>query len=75
MNGFQLSLTLDCTFEELCSNIKSSKKSTNLNNASWCSSKIMAKNDCLKMTIYTSELLNLLVETTNSIFEYIIDLF
>ena len=35
----------------------------------------MAKNDCLKMTIYTSELLNLLVETTNSIFEYIIDLF
>ena len=35
----------------------------------------MAKNDCLKMTIYTSELLNLLVETTNLIFEYIIDLF
>ena len=35
----------------------------------------MAKNDCLKMTIYPSELLNLLVETTNSIFEYIIDLF
>ena len=36
--------------------------------------KLWLKNGCLKMNIYTSELLNLSVETMNSIAEDIIDL-
>ena len=39
-----------------------------------CSSKILAINDCLKMKVYTSELLNLSIEKMNSIVEDIIDL-
>ena len=34
----------------------------------------MVKNGCLRMKIYTSDLLNLSVETMNSIVEDIIDL-
>ena len=36
--------------------------------------RLWLKNGCLKMKVYTSELLNLLVETMNSIVEEIMDL-